>query len=477
MLPVTDIMQLLKAFGEEAESLKQTISEQRTEISGLYRSLEKKDHDILLLKKENKSLLARLSQYEKPEKDSHNSSIPPSKESIPARRVRRTTSLRVKSGRPNGGQPGHKGVTLQQTPTPGETIHHCPDYCQCCGASLSDALPQPFGVRQVIDIPEITPVSREHRVYGKQCKCGCLNKGVFPKEARGPVCYGPNLRALISYLSVVQCIPYERLCEVLKECFHVNLSQGTLDNILASMKNDSDGMYEEIRSRIEASPVVGADETGLEVNGRLHWGWVAQNDELTYLFHDPSRAGVAIEKHFPHGLPCSTLVTDRYNPYFNFLVKDHQICLAHLLRDCTYLSELDKTQNWSSDMMELFREAIHKRKTMNWEDIPREDLFKKLDDLLQTPVDKLHDDFGRLQRSLLKHRENVFRFLSDPRIPYDNNASERSIRIVKVKQKISGGFRSDIGADRFTQLLSVADTSKKNGMSRFKALGLIAQRE
>jgi transposase-like protein len=114
---------------------------------------------------------------------------------------------------------------------------------------------------------------------------------------------------------------------------------------------------------------------------------------------------------------------------------------------------------------------------MKWEDIPREDLLKRLDDLLNRPIYDLHKDFGCLQRSLLKHRERIFRFLSNPDIPYDNNATERAFRVAKIKQKVSGCFRSDEGADVYTQLLSIADTSKKNGKSRFQAFRLIARRE
>jgi hypothetical protein len=241
------------------------------------------------------------------------------------------------------------------------------------------------------------------------------------------------------------------------------------------MQQASDEMYEQIRLRIIQSSVVGADETGANVGSQLQWIWGFQTDQLTYLYHDASRNKKAIDKHFPDGLPDSTLVTDRWTPYFNCPVKEHQLCLAHLLRELTYLSELDKNQDWSSRLKKLFQEAIHKRKVMIWEDIPREELFKRLDELLNYPLYDLHQDFGRLQRSLLKHRDNIFRFLANPAIPYDNNASERAIRVVKIKQKVSGGFRSEKGVDIYTQLLSIADTSKKNGKSRFQALGLIAR--
>ena len=472
--PITDVMNVLTTFSEEIESLRYTISEQRVEISRLNHHLGSKDREILLLKREIKSLRDKLTENEKPTKDSHNSSIAPSQEPIASRATRRTVSLRKKSNLKSGGQPGHPGSTLEQTPVPDTITRHAPDFCRECGCSLPDELSESLGVRQVIDLPEIKPVVSEHRVYGKQCSCGCYNRGTFPNEARSPICYGPNIRALIAYLHTVQCIPYERLSEVLRECFHVELSQGTINNILVSTQQASDAMYEEIRCRITKSPVVGADETGANVGSELQWIWGFQTDKLTYLYHDPSKNKKAIDKRFPHGLPLSTLVTDRYAPYFSCFVKEHQLCLAHLLRELTYLSELDKNQDWSSSLKELFQEAIHKRKTMNWESIPRKDLFKRLDDSLNYPIYELHKDFGRLQRSLLKHRDSIFRFLSNPDIPYDNNATERAIRLFKIKQKISGCFRSEKGADIYAQLLSIADTSKKNRKSRFQALRLIA---
>jgi transposase len=278
---------------------------------------------------------------------------------IPSRELRRTVSLRKKSVLKSGGQPGHPGSTLEPIPTPDSVARHVPDYCRQCGRSLPDELSESLGKRQVIDLPEIKPLVTEHRIYGKQCSCGCYNKGTFPDEARAPVCYGPNIRALITYFHTVQCIPYERLSETLRECFNVNLSQGTIDNILASMQNASDEMYEQIRLRITQSPVVGADETGANVGSKLQWIWGFQTDKLTYLYHDPSRNKKAIDKHFPKGLPDSTLVTDRYAPYFNCFVKEHQLCLAHLLREVTYLTELDKNQDWSSSLKKLLQEAIH----------------------------------------------------------------------------------------------------------------------
>ena len=475
LFPVTDIQKVLTTLNAEKETLQYTITEQRLDISSLYRRLGSKDREILKLRSENNALREKLFQYEQPTKDSHNSSIPPTQEPITSRELRRTASLRKPSGRKSGGQPGHSGFTLAQVPNPDFVVRHAPDFCRECGRSLPDELSEPLGARQVTDLPVIKPIVTEHQIYGKQCSCGCYNRGTFPEEAKAPICYGSNIRGMISYFHTVQCMPYARLTETFRDCFDVKCSQGTIKNILSFMQKASGGMYGQIRRRITQSSVVGADETGAHVDKKLHWIWAFQTDQLTYLYHDPARNKTAIDKNFPQGLPHSTLVTDRFVPYFKCLVKDHQLCLAHLLRELTYLSELDKTQNWSSRLKELFQEAIHKRKTMDWEKIPRENLLKKLDDLLGEPLYNLHQDCGRLQRSLLKHKDSIFRFLSNSDIPYDNNASERAIRVFKIKHKVSGCFRSDNGADIYTQLLSIADTAKKNGKSRFQALNLIAK--
>ena len=141
------------------------------------------------------------------------------------------------------------------------------------------------------------------------------------------------------------------------------MSQGTVDNILLDMEQKSEPAYQEIRARLEESKVAGADETGVNINGELHWGWTFQSENLTYVFNDKSRGKVAIDKHFASGLPNTILVTDRHASYFNMDVAGHQICLAHILRDLIYFTELYTNQTWSFELAKLIREIIHKRKT------------------------------------------------------------------------------------------------------------------
>lgn len=337
-------------------------------IDGLSKQLESAQEEIVVLKKENGVLKDRLAVYETP-KDSHNSSIPPSKDSLAAqadksKKLLATRSLRDKSGKSNGGQTGHKGTTLEMASEPDSIIEHKPYFCTRCGNDLSAIQGSVVEKRQVFDVPmPILPIVTEHQLIGKQCSCGHCCQTDFPKEVRSRVSYGTNIRALVTYLSCIQCIPYKRLTEVLRDCFGITLSQGTIDNILKDVSDKSLGAYNEIRNRVEQSSVVGADETGENINGELHWMWAWQTDKLTYIHSNKSRGKLAIDSQFKNGLSRSILVTDRHKSYFNMNVADYQIYLAHILRELTFLTELDTKQTWSSELAKLIREAIHKRKT------------------------------------------------------------------------------------------------------------------
>jgi transposase len=426
-----------------------------------------------LVELENTRLKERLSRSEKPTKDSHNSSIPPSQESIASTAIRRNQSLRVKSNKPTGGQLGHPGCTLEM-PDKADKEEICAvAYCPCCGKDLQAVQGEMIEENWVIDIPPVVPVVTRYRIMEKRCSCGCLAKGEAPAGVKGYLSYGPHIRAMVGYLNIEHHLPYQRLCQLMKELFSIGMSQGTIYNILQSMTHSGEKMYQEIHRRILTSPVVGADETSQNIQGHNHWAWVFQTDQLTYVYPHPTRSKQAIEQHFPHGLPHSCLVTDRYAAYFSLDVKRHQICLAHLLRELNYLNELDPKQNWSKQMKNLLLEAIHKRKTMPWKEIDRTKILKKFLDLLLQTLDHLHKDIQNLQQGLLKHWTNVFNFLFDPQIPYDNNASERAVRPIKLKQKVSGCFRSEQGARAYAVIHSIADTAKKNQQPKLAALRAI----
>lgn len=438
----------------------------------------KLDQRVSSLEAENTKLKQRLSQYESsaaPVKNSSNSSIPPSKDTPKAQAIRRTNSLRAPSNRSSGGQVGHKGSTLVMREIADIVTEHAPDYCTSCGLPLSDIPGKETEVRQSIDIPlPIFPVVANHVRIEKKCSCGKCNRGDFPAEVKSGVSYGPNLHAVVTYLSVVQHIPFKRLANTIKDFYGIEISQGTISNMLNRMRKQSGEAYQYIRQKIEKSKVVGADETGEQLNGELHWMWTFQNLVLTYVFQHPSRGKKAIDEHFPKGLPDSTLVSDRHSSYFNMETAGHQLCLAHLLRELLYLNELDPAQQWSDTMLDLLRDTIHQRKTTAWSEIDVGAINERFNTLLEQDLENAHQKVKTLQKSLIKHKDHLFEFLIFKEAPYDNNGSERTIRPLKVKQKVSGMFKSENGADAFCQLHSIVDTTRKNNQDPLKALMAVA---
>ncbi len=488
----TDIDEALRLINLRLRKLEKSVSEKTEEIGRLNRVICQKDVEIHNLKVQlisTKSELAdaklRIRELEsgsdeeddssassgKPEKNSSNSSIPPSQESIAARELRRTRSLRKPSGKPSGGQPGHKGSTLQSVSTPDIIIRHEPAYCKCCGRPLDGIEYRKIRKMQVVDIRFVLETAEE-QFYEKVCQCGCVNNCDAPNCR---IKYGDNIHALVSYLNVVQCIPFKRIAELISDLCGQRISEGTVQNILKGNSAKSDKAYEEIRKRIEYAPVVGADETGAAVGKQLHWNWIFQTDALTYVFQQKSRGQDAVDYKFPNGLPHSTLVTDRKQTYFKMNAKSHQVCLAHLLRNAEYLNELDTKQNWSRKFIHLIAHAIDIRRNNNITQRKIKLLKTKMKNLLGESLTHLDEEFERFKRGILKVNDYLFTFLYNPLVPYDNNASERGVRKIKIKQKVSGCFRTDSGADDFAKLHSIAETAMKNGNSKFNAILAVVQ--
>ena len=438
----------------------------QTVVSVLVKELSLLKQENEKLRKENSELRERLSRYEHP-KDSHNSNLPPTKNPIG---IKHKVNLREKSGRKSGGQAGHPGKCLEmQTPDNIELL--IPHYCSCCGRDLSEIEGEEGERRQEIDIPPIRPIVTEYRQIRKVCGCSHVNAVEFPSTVTAPVCYGTNLQALVTYLSVCQHIPYERMTRMLNEVFGVSLSEGTVKNILSRMEERLTPAYEVIRERISESAVAGADETGISVNGKTSWAWTLQTGLLTYITAGHSRKKEVFDGIMPEGMPKTILVSDCYSSYFSANVKNHQICTSHILRELIYLSELHKENSWSEEMANLIREAIHLKKTTDGkiDDTPIQQRFQTL---LERVIDPPYKKIQTLQKRLINYRDYLFLFLKNELVPPDNNASERAIRGFKVKLKVSGFFKSNAGAQRFALLHSIADTARKNGSSPFNVFQL-----
>lgn len=422
------------------------------------------------------ALEAQLAVY-KNKKNSRNSHTPPSKDE---NRPRKNQSLREKTGKKPGGQPGHVGSTLECYAVIDETIDHKTNYCHKCGKDLSNVDEVLIETRQVIDIPVIKPVCIEHRIYRKTCSCGHCMQSSFPTHVAAKVQYGSGVESLIGYLHTRQYVPYKRMEEMFKDVLNLPLSVGGINHILKRLAKKATPYYEQIKQRIKQSSYAGTDETGVKVNGLLDWMWVWENEGLTFITHSDNRGFDTIESNFPGGLPGTVLQHDRWPCHFNCQALHHQICMAHILRDLKYVSELYKDCSWPVKMKSLIMEALQLKKELTVSDyygqcLRREKLEYELRELLCFPLNEKHSKARTLQKSLLKYHPYILYFLHHPKVPPDNNGSERAIRNLKVKQKISGHFKSNQGAHGFAVLRSIIDTTSKSGQNVLNALNLIAK--
>lgn len=430
----------------------------------------------------NMVLMKRISLLEeelilyKNKKNSNNSSIPPSKDE---NRPLKNQSLRAKSDKKAGGQPGHEGRTLECSGIVDSIIKHVPGFCNCCGKDLCDVPETLIESRQLIDIPVIKPVCIEHRLYRKTCTCGHTMESKFPATLTSKVQYGPNVESLTAYLHARQYLPYHRMQEFFADVINLPVSAGGIHNILKRITQKAFPYYEQIKQRICKSIFAGTDETGVKVNGQKDWMWTWQNDGLTFITHSDNRGFKTIEDNFANGLPDTVLIHDRFACHFNCEAMHHQICMSHVLRDLQYIAELYPKSNWATEMKALIMEALELKKQLSvcqyyTQVAQRDDLQKRLIKLLSAVLDPNSKKARALQKNLLKHQQHVLYFLYHPKIPPDNNASERAIRNIKVKQKISGQFKSAEGASMFAILRSIIDTTIKSGQNVLNALALIA---
>lgn len=440
-----DIQGFIAMLVREIQELKVIVEEQRIEIS---------------------ELKSKLADYETT-KNSKNSSKPPSSD---FGNIKKTQSLKKCSGKKVGGQKGHKGNSLKMVSNPDTTIKHEPFYCKCCGNDLSTVTPRFIDRRQVFDIPEIKPMVTEYQLFEKKCTCGHVSKGDFEKGVNSPVSYGKNTQALIGYMSARQYVPYKRLEELLQSVFGLSICQGSIKNIITKLSTGLEPVYETIRQSVINSKVIGADETSVNINGDNHWAWTFQTQLATYIDIHFRRGYQAIEEIVPEGFGKSIIVSDCWASYFKTNAKSHQLCTAHILRELQYHDERFKEQTWSNSLGKLIRLALRIRKEdrMTTTNINRiKHFFNKLcDDTINSSAKKLIT----LQNRLIKYKDYLFLFLENILVPPDNNASERAIRNFKVKQKVSGFFKTQQGAKNYAILRSVCDTAIKNKQNPLFAL-------
>lgn len=408
-------------------------------------------------------------------KTSCNSSVPPSKDE---NRPLKNQSLRVSSGKKIGGQSGHQGNTLKMVENPDIIIKHQPDFCANCGSKLDEISPEFIGRRQVIDIPPIKPEYTEHQIFKKICTCGHCNASIFPKEANSSISYGSNIEATIAYLHTRQYLPYARMSEFFNDFCNLPISQGTICNLLEKFAVKVQPAYELIAQKIENQKVVGADETGIKINGEKGWFWAWQNRFMTFIAFSKSRGFTTIETNFSRGFIDAVLVHDCWASHFKTPSKTHQICIAHLLRELIFFEEKHKSQ-WATNFKNLLIKSLEVKRNLTPKMYlspikERTEILKKLEVLLQKSVPKEKKDLYAFHKRMTKYKDYIFTFLHYNDVPPDNNGSERAIRNVKVKQKISGQFKTENGVQIYAVIRSVTDTCIKNGQNILEAFKTIA---
>lgn len=439
----------------------------REEYAELLATNARLEAEVMELKALVKELLSQISRLTI-KKNSSNSSIPPSIDLL-----RKNRSLRTKSGKKPGGQQGHTGTTLTMTETP-DAIHKLiPDYCNDCGTGLEEIDAQFESKRQVVEIPPIKPVYIEYQSHSKICTCGYKQIGAYPCGVTNHIQYGASIEAMVGYQSVYQYTPFKRLSELFKHCFNLPISQGSIDNLLKRLSAKALPLYQAIKEQIEMSTQVGGDETGAKINGKKGWIWTWQNEVATFICASFNRGYETIQKLFPNGFVNAILNSDRWVPHLKTYANGHQLCTSHLLRDLQYLIELEKTK-WAERMKQLLLQALELKNQCSQyarDNLAVIEIENQMNVLLAEALDK--SKTLTFKNAMQKHRSKIFTFLYYAEVPPDNNGSERAIRNIKVKQKVSGQFKT--GQYAFCILRSVIDTCIKNKVDVFETLKRIAQ--
>ena len=483
-LDSTELAERLHAQTKANRDLSRTIEEKDGELARMDFVLSVRDKEIVAKDARIAELEAKLSALEHGKvpvpKTSANSSVPPSKNPIG---IKHTQSLRKPSGRKTGGQKGHQGSTrLQSENVTGVERWYPAAVCPQCGKPLDMDAATVCARRQVVDIPLPSAAKVfDHLQMQVKCSCGHCCKGQFPENVNAPVSYGPNIMAMTSYLSTYQNVPFKRLTHLYETIFGLHISEGSVSNMLNAMRKLSKTPYEMIRQKVAAGKVAGADETGVNVGGKNNWLWAFQNAVATYLAFDKSRSHDVVNKNFSREEQGGMVwVTDRLPAYFmgDVGMEDHQICIAHLLRNLTYTMQAFPDDAWSLDMLDLLRESVHQRNQGNLGTEVRTKMEERLDELLARPPVYTNEDgketeLDKLKKGIAKHRDYIFTFLTNPDVPPTNNDSEKALRPAKTKLKVSGCFRSETGVENYATVASVIQTAVKNGQNPFEVLQVI----
>jgi transposase len=415
--------------------------------------------------------------------NSGNSGKPPSSDG--PKKPPRVSSLRAPSGKKPGGQPGHPGKTLRCKAVPDAILAHFPAACAGCGAALDAAMAVGHAARQVFDLPEPKPLqATEHRAHTCRCAaCGTRTRAAFPAGVTAPAQYGPRIAAFVLYLQTYQLLPEKRLAALLSDLFGVRLTTATIGQIGRDCAERCQAFALAVRDKVAGADVKHMDETGFRFAGKTQWLHVASTPMLTHYRTSPRRGSLMENVR-------GIVVHDHWKPYYLLEGVRHALCNAHHLRELKALIEIEK-EAWAVGMQRLLRRACH---AANLARATGRRVGAGLIALIERRYDKVLAEglaFHAAQPSLAKagrrgrqprrvghnlllrlsvRRQDVLRFLHDPDVPFTNNLAEQDGRMMKLRQKISGGFRSEDGAKDFAVIRTLLSTARKQGWNMLQAL-------
>jgi transposase len=496
--------QLVDARAQLTSRPESLIALLRKELQSVKRTLALKSEELLRERQLNHQLRRRVHELEREiesgavrvERDSHNSNLPPALD-LPWKKVKRTRSLRKKTGLKVGGQPGHTGATLRQVEHPDHLIIHEPEACNQCGVSLDHSQRQNIIRRQVFDIEDGCGQVTEHRAEARRCKqCGATTRASFPASVRAPVQYGASVLSRSCDLYLYQLLPVARTSETMRDLFGCAISPAT---VMGAARCSSSKLLDtelRIKAYLLDSSLIGVDETGLRVAGSSGYIHVARTEKLTHYAYDERRGKAALDEIGILPQFKGTLVRDGFSSYQWYGQCRHSLCNAHLLRDLVFVTEAyPEQEEWTKPLSKLLlkiKRQVEKVKVEPEAELTQRtktDFLRRYDrlvrraDRLNTPQPQGAGESsasknklfarptpGSLIKRLQRRRDEVLRFLTDRSVPFDNNGSERDLRMVKLQQKISGCFRTSDGARSFCRVRSYLSTARKQGHSLLHSL-------
>ncbi len=425
----------------------------------------------IALQAENAALRSKLNS------DSSNSSKPPSSDGYKKKPAFAKTHKGIK-----GGQKGHKGSNLKQTPTPDKTVKCYPGNCSC-GHIFTEGELALAEKRQVLDLPQPKLEVTEYQLHKAKCPvCGKANKGLAPEGINAPAQYGNRAKSFAVMLNVHYKMPYKKIQLLFEDLYGCPINESTIYTAAKKCYRALEESEQTIRARVASSPVAHADETGVRVEGRLQWLHTASDVLHTYLFMHNNRGKMALESDKSIiGKIKGWLVHDCWSSYFSFTGQKHAICGAHILRELQGLIDAGQSK-WAKTfkifLMNIYEMPFAQRLKHKQQIESRFRRICNLGDLMEPPPIKTPGKRGRYKRTkgrnlverLIKHQGAVLAFAFNEQVPFTNNLAERDIRPAKIKQKISNSFRSFEGAEIYARIEGFVSTARKNKMNIFNQL-------